>query len=212
MSRIPFSISAAAVLAAAAAPCDAPAQSAGIQRCLAPDGTAIYTDKACAAFGAQAAPMSGELVNRLVYDGGDDSGIAFAGSVAGRSAPAVARRSAASGCARSPTQLAMDLHGAWGLGDVNRIAESYHWVGMGSTQARSVMERLDRLSARTLWDTQFFDARIGSGAMQFADASASPAARDGSVGIMQLVFDDGTGQRVQDLEVRRYHGCYFVRF
>ncbi|KGM57396.1 hypothetical protein N799_08130 [Lysobacter arseniciresistens ZS79] len=211
MNRLPFSIAAATVLAASAMPCNAPAQSAGIQRCIAPDGTAIYTDKACAAFGAEAAPMSGALVSRLVHDGADTGAINFTGQDGPRPV-AVARRSAASGCARSTTQLAMDLHGAWGLGDVNRIAESYHWVGMDSTQARSVMERLDRLSAATLWDTQFFDARIGSGAMQFADASVTPAARDGNVGIMQLVFAEGSGQRVQDLEVRRYRGCYFVRF
>ncbi|MEG3156389.1 hypothetical protein ACKVMH_00480 [Lysobacter zhanggongensis] len=209
MNRLPFSALAAAVLAASAMPCNAPAQSAGIQRCLAPDGTAIYTDKACAAFGAEAAPMSGELVNRLVFDGGSADSDSSSLIAPNGPRPAVtARRSAASGCARSPTQLAMDLHGSWGLGDVNRIAESYHWVGLGNDQAQSVMERLGRLSDQMLWDTRFFDARIGGGL--YADASGGVA--DGSVGIMQLVFEQGGSQRVQDLKVQRYQGCYFVRF
>ena len=49
----------------------------------------------------------------------------------------IARRSAAAGCARTPTQLSMDLHGSLALGDVNRLAESYHWVGMTQAQSKA---------------------------------------------------------------------------
>lgn len=213
MNRIPLLLSAGIVLSLVAAPAPAPAQSAGtgIQRCVGDDGTAIYTDKACAALGAAAVPMRGELLNRLV-----SSDMAGGALVAGASAAppqvGIARRSPASGCARTPTQLAMDLHGAWALGDVNRIAESYHWAGLGSDQGRSIMQRLERLAGQTLWNAEFFDARIGSGMMQFADASAPAGTSNGTVGVMQLVFDDGAGSHVQDLQVHRYNGCYFVRF
>lgn len=207
MNPLPLSALAAALLAAFAMPGPAPAQASGsgIQRCEAPDGTAIYTDRACTSLGATASPMSGELRTRLAYsaDGDFDTGVFGA-----RRAPAVARRSAASGCARSSTQLSMDLQGAWALGDVNRIAESYHWVGLNSDQARTIMERLDRLAAQPLWQAHYFDARIG-GAMQFADASAAAPT---SAGVMQLVFGDGASRQVQDFDVRRYHGCYFVQF
>ena len=210
MTKLTLSALAATVLAAVALPGLAPAQSGGggIQRCEAPDGTAIYTDKACAAFGATATPISGELLTRLASDTGgrkDDSGV-----FGNRHAPAIARRSAASGCARSTTQLSMDLQGAWALGDVNRIAESYHWVGLDTDQARSIMQRLGRLAEQPLWQAHYFDARMGGGMMQLADASGSASRSD--VGVMQLVFGEDALRQVQDFEVRRYHGCYFVQF
>lgn len=179
--------------------------STGIQRCEAPDGSAIYTDKACATFGAVAKPLSHALLTRLAY--ADDS--ADAGVFGRRRAPEVARRSAASGCARSSTQLSMDLQGAWALGDVNRIAESYHWAGLDSGQARAIMQRLERLAEQPLWQAHYFDAYIGDGMLQLADASAEVSS---SAGVMQLVFEDGASPRVQDFDVRRYRGCYFVQF
>lgn len=210
MNKLTPSALAATLLAAMALPGLAPAQSAGsgIQRCEAPDGTAIYTDKACGALGATATPISGELLTRLASDtstGGEARGV-----FGNRRAPAIARRSAASGCARSTTQLSMDLQGAWALGDVNRIAESYHWVGLDTGQARSIMQRLARLSERPLWQAHYFDARIGGGIMQLADASAGT--NPGDAGVMQLVLGEDASRQVQDFEVRRYHGCYFVQF
>lgn len=203
---------AATVLAALAMPGVAPAQGGnlqdGIQRCEAPDGTTIYTDKACAALGATASPMSGTLLTRLAYAHASDA-VFNAGAAQAQRAPAGARRSAASGCARSSTQLTMDLQGSWALGDVNRIAESYHWVGLSQNQARSVMDRLERLAEQSLWQARFFDARIGGGMMQLADASASSVQ---GAGVMQLIFGDDDSRQMQNFDVERYHGCYFVQF
>ncbi|MGQ4661550.1 hypothetical protein [Lysobacter sp. F6437] len=210
MKKLTLTALGATLLAALAVPGLAPAQGggSGIQRCEAPDGTAIYTDKACAAFGATATPIPGELLTRLASD--THAGPEAHGVFGNRRAPAIARRSAASGCARSTTQLSMDLQGAWALGDVNRIAESYHWVGLDTGQARSIMQRLGRLAGQPLWQAHYFDARIGGGVMQLADASGSTAL--GDAGVMQLVLGDDGSRQVQDFEVRRYHGCYFVHF
>lgn len=206
MKPLPSGALAVALLVASTAPDVTPAhaQSRGIQRCEAVDGTAIYTDRTCASLGATSSPMSGELLTRLASSGDDlDPGMFGA-----RRAPSVARRSLASGCARSSTQLSMDLQGAWALGDVNRIAESYHWVGLDTGRARTIMQRLDRLAAQPLWQAHYFDARIG-GAMHYADATA---AAPSTAGVMQLVFADGASRQVQDFDVRRYHGCYFIEF
>jgi hypothetical protein len=230
MNRSPLSTAlAAATLAASAAllpgsPVVAEANAAtGIQRCEAADGTVVYTDKPCAAFDARATPMSGELMTRVariqreesmraVARGRTTGAYADAAAYLPGSAPAAAsapaRRSASDGCARTPTQLAMDLQGSFALGDVNRIAESYHWAGMGSDQAAGVMERLEQLAADPLVDTQFFDASISFGG--FADASGGATAPQG--GIMQLMFGDTAVSRVVDMDVERYQGCYFVRF
>ena len=183
----------------------------GIQRCESAGGEAIYTDKACASFDAKAVPMSGELLVRLVNEPSHASDSLGGSDDMAAVAAAPGRRSVASGCARTPTQLAMDLRGAFALGDVNRIAESYHWVGMSHASAMEVMGRLEQLQRNTLVDTQYFDATIGSGFSSFADASGSDA--DGGAGILQATFgDDGRVASIMDFEVQRHAGCYFIRF
>ena len=183
----------------------------GIQRCESASGEAIYTDKACASFDAKAVPMSGELLVRLAGEAGQAPGDSLASNAVAVAAPAPGRRSVADGCARTPTQLAMDLRGAFALGDVNRIAESYHWVGMSHASAMGVMERLEQLQRNTLVDTHYFDATIGSGLASYADASTAPI--DGSAGILQASFgDDGRMASIADFEVLRHAGCYFIRF
>lgn len=211
--------SAAAVvltLLAAAMPLSAPlnATAVPVQRCQAPDGTTMYTDKPCGMFGAQAAPMSGELLTRIAREqamaenGGTDDTYTDAIDMAG--AVPVSRRSAASGCARSTTQLSMDLQGAMALGDVNRIAESYHWVGLSNRQGQQLMQRLETLAGQSLVKAQYYNAQIGSG-LQLAGAGPS-AAFGGNAGMMQMTFGQGGARTVVDLDVERYQGCYFVRF
>ena len=181
----------------------------GIQRCESAGGEAIYTDKACASFDAKAVPMSGELLVRMANDEAHAPDSLGGSHVSVAVAPG--RRSVAAGCARTPTQLAMDLRGAFALGDVNRIAESYHWVGMSHASAMEVMQRLEQLQRNTLVDTQYYDATIGSGFAGYADASGGDV--DGGAGILQATFgDDGRVASITDFEVQRHAGCYFVRF
>jgi hypothetical protein len=199
------------------------AHAAGIQRCVAPDGSTLYTDQPCAAHEAAPAPMPGELSARLVD--ARQAELSAGGSLGGgyadasmplypgeqpRQAAASARRSPADGCARSPTQLAMDLTGAFALGDVNRIAESYHWVGMDQKAAMHVMQRLEQLGRSTLVDTHYYDATIlSSGIGSWADAGATLGS---GAGVMQLTLGGEGGAAVVDMEVERYEGCYFVHF
>lgn len=202
----------------------------GIQRCQGPDGSSVYTDKACAAIGARAVPMSGQLLTTIAREEARaeadtlqanlESGMSFAGyadaeTPLASTTAAVGRRSASGGCARSPTQLAMDLRGAFALGDVNRIAESYHWVGMSHKGAARIMERLESLARHDIADTQYFNAQIGTGSMDgwSASASTSESSIGGSAGILQVTFsDDGRPLSVTDFDVERYADCYFVRF
>lgn len=182
-----------------------------IQRCEAADGNAIYTDKPCAAFRARPSRLSDDLSVRLAQaeaenrrDGIGSNALAL-GAYRDASEPLQAtlpgRRSLSGGCARSPQQLSRDLVGAFALHDVNRVAESFHWVGMSHRQALPVMKQLERLSAQPLADARFLSAWIGSGEQAVAQMPAD-------AGLMQLVFADGG--RVLDFEVRRYSGCYFI--
>ncbi len=217
------------VALACAAPTTAPVRAGtGVQRCVAADGTALYTDKACKAFGATSSALTGELATRILREQARERELALAmpaGSSiyaegaafadAATRAPAIApslRRSVAAGCARTPTQLQMDLRGALTMGDVNRIAESYHWVGVPPRSAMHIMDRLGQLARRQVGDTQYFDARIGSGAM-YADAGTSiDNVTAGSGGVLQVSFLGGDGGSITDFDVQRYKGCYFVRF
>ena len=206
MNRYAF-IAAALTMALYAAPAASPARAAGvgtIQRCQAADGTVGYTDKSCAVFDQRTVAVSA-----IVVDDGPEATLKTASLAAmdARRPVAVGRRSAASGCARTPTQLQMDLRGAFALGDVNRVAESYHWVGVSSDGARATMDRLQRLAADPVIDTRYYDASISSGGQLIASAGGTPGG-----GMLQLVLGGDGHASVVDFDVHRYAGCYFVSF
>jgi hypothetical protein len=187
-----------------------------IQQCVARDGTTLYTDKPCRSIGARSVPMRGDLATRLVREQATEARVSgvevsyFKPDTGTMRAAreAIGRRHAYGGCARTPKQLAMDLRGAFALGDVNRIAESFHWVGMSQRGANATMQRLQQLTRLPLVDAQYYD--IGGGWIASADnGDATPV--DGG-GVMQLSFGDGASARIEDLDVQRYGGCWFVRF
>lgn len=219
----------AATIALLLAPFAKPVVAAsGIQRCESADGTLVYTDRACGAFRAKAVPMSGQLLTRIAREEAlsttlPPSGMPSAmprGGFADADVPldtgiAVSRRSASGGCARTQTQLAMDLRGALALGDVNRVAESYHWAGMSSRQADRVMDRLQQMTGKPVIDTHYFDARISSSPFG-ADAGTALVASSGGIGgdagVMQVVMGNASTRSVVDFDVHKYAGCYFVKF
>ena len=183
-----------------------------LQRCESSEGV-LYTDKPCALFGAKAVPMSGEMLGRIAREEAQSLTAAIEQGIAIEvdlpMAQHVGRRSLASGCARSPTQLAMDLQGALALGNVNRMAESYHWVGLDHARGQRIMDRLEHLARRPIVDSHYYTARI----YDASDTSAwlaTGTAEPGNDGVLQVVF--GESGSVTDFDVVRYAGCYFVKF
>lgn len=179
-------------------------QTFSIQRCESAQGEVVYTDRSCAASGARPTPFPRELISRITYEGGDSAtSISFSGHFddASRS-PVPKRRSPLGGCARTPRQLSLDLEGAWALHDVNRLAESFHWVGMSHRQSHRVMDRLRQLNDQQVQRAEYFNAQIGPADMPL----------EGNAGIVQLLLAGGSGANIVDLDVRRYSGCYFVTF
>lgn len=181
-----------------------------IQRCRAADGTAVYTDKPCAAFNATPEAMPSELGLRLASEAmREPRDVDAAASDIVASAGAVSsRRSLLDGCARTPTQLAMDIEGSIALGDVNRLAESWQWAGMSHRQAMPLMARLERLTRGRAASAQFVDAQMGFG-LQVASAAGGA---DGRAGLMEVQLAGEDGMQSVQLNVERYAGCYFVRF
>lgn len=225
--RFPFLFAALTVVLVAAAPTPMPATATDvILRCQAPDGSIGYTDKSCAVFGAKAVPLPDELTSRLAYEaaaerGWDaDAGVAASGSELAAYdtyiAPAPGMRSPASGCARSPVQLAMDVHAALAIGDVNRLAESYHFAGMSSRDGERTLDRLQTLIGQPVLDSQYYDTSIATtGIAGFGDAAmvAGPQRTTNAGGTLQVVLGNGDhAASTVDFKVQRYAGCYFMRF
>ncbi|RNF85958.1 hypothetical protein [Montanilutibacter psychrotolerans] len=208
---------AAVIVVLAAIPAPRPADATtGIARCEASDGTIAYTDLACSTLDATHTPIEGELLSRIVSDEAratSTTGNATADTVLRTSAiSAPGRRSLTSGCARSTTQLEMDLHGSLALGDINRLAESYHWAGLSHRDGRRIMDRLDGMFDEPLTHSHFFNAYIGDAQGLLAMAGRAGGDGDGDAGTMQLMFGRGTHATVTDFRVERYRDCYFIRY
>ena len=215
MKTTPFAL-ALAVAAVAAAPAARDAQAAypGIQKCTASDGSTVYTDKPCVQLGAATAAVSGDLELRLASEqsreaaASDDAMLPADASLPAAQGTPTGRRALSAGCARSAPQLAMDMQAAAGLGDVNRLAESYHWVGMTHQQAMPVLQRLEQLTRGQVVAAQVHGG--GSAGLQFADASGDMVQPATGRLLLSLHHDGAT--RTVELNVEQYAGCYFARF
>lgn len=211
MRLLPTSMLAAFVLLAAlpAVPQRVEANT-GVLRCRMPDGTSVYTSKSCAAFGAKATPLPGDVLERIEREQHREAKLAGIDIADASSLPlqASVRRSVQGGCAGDPRQLASDLAASVAMRDVNRIAESFDWAGMQHARAQRIMSDLERLSMQVVMDAEYFDATVGAPAPA-ADAGTSG---DGPAGLMQVTFADGNASSVRDFDVRRDKGCYFLQY
>jgi hypothetical protein len=126
--------------------CAACPAAATVRRCVAADGTLIFTDRRCADMGAveQAAPQP-------------PSGIA-----------APAYRAA---CPRTLRDLVDTLSTSIDTRDVNRLASVYQWAGQSSSVAFRIMDRLQAISDRPLVD---ITAVYPDGNQSDADAVRQP--------------------------------------
>ncbi|MEO5566832.1 MAG: hypothetical protein ABIR05_09340 [Luteimonas sp.] len=226
--RLPFLFTALTVALVAAAPTPMPATATdAVLRCQAADGSIGYTDKSCAVFGATAVPLPDDLRSRRAHatvgdpDLDADAGIADDGSGLAAydtdMAPAPGFRSPSSGCARSPVQLAMDVHAALAVGDVNRLAESYHFAGMSSRAGERALDRLQTLIGRSVIESHYFNAGMTTtGLGGFGDTAvvAGPQRNADAGGTLQLVFGSGdhAAASTVNFKVQRYAGCYFMRY
>lgn len=187
-----------------------------VLRCQMPDGTSLYTNKACSSFGGKPAAMDAGLLNRIkseqrrevrqvAQQNGEDPEAALAELDADRMLTSLVatRRPVASGCAGTPEQLAADLQASLGINDVNRVAESFDWTGMRNEQAQLVFKQLERMAAsQQVVDADYFAASISYGGVASSNR-----------GLMQLTLaSTGSATTVDNYEVTRQQGCYFLRY
>ena len=104
--------------------------SGGLRRCIGSDGVPIFSDRRCEDLQATESVAAPE--------------------VAVRAGVALRVRS----CARNQDDLLFGVRAALENHDANRLAEFYHWSGMGNAEGYRLMQRLSTFSDRPLVDVQ----------------------------------------------------------
>lgn len=150
-------------LLALSAPPQARAQST-VHQCTGADGAVLYSDKPCAAFGAE---------DRTVPHA------APSGATTSLGQPAVR-----AGCARTLDDLVHEITLAFDTGDPNRLVGVYHWPGLGTQSGYEIANRLARLTRQQLVDTQ-----VGNGGVRLLLAQGK-AATTGSVNFHLRRYQD----------------------
>ena len=155
---------------------------AQVRRCTGPDGTAIYTDRLCADIGA---------TDRVPHPAAGQPGQFYRG-----------------GCARNLLDLVYELTAAVDSHDVNRVAGLYHWVGMSSSGAVSVMNRLDLIAQRPLVDIVPVYPATAQGE---GDYYPQATVRRAPIGLrLEQTLSNGSTPSRTMLGLRRYLGCWWV--
>ena len=183
-----------AVAIAAALPPPADAQ---IRRCTTPDGGTLYTDRSCDSLGA--------VENRPRTDG---------------SAGAAALRYRG-GCSRRLQDLVFEVTAAIDAKDTNRLARSYHWVGMSARNGHAVIERLDAIAQRPLLNiaalrpAEAVVATTGPAPLAADDGSAAmpatpPAPRRPVALRIDQALADGVTPSSTTFGLRRYMDCWWI--
>jgi hypothetical protein len=161
----------------------APIASAQVHRCNAPDGTTIYTDRACADLGAVESVPHG------------DSG--------------TGARLYRSGCSRTLQDLVFELSTAIDARDANRMAGIYHWVGLSGATAYTVMDRLQVIVQRPLVNiSPLFPAGPDG---EPGDYYPQTTTRRAPTGLrLEQTLANGSTPAHTVLGLRRYLGCWWI--
>ena len=155
---------------------------AQVRRCTGPDGTAIYTDRRCADIGAS---------DRVPHAASGQPTQLYRGR-----------------CARNLLDLVYELTAALDSHDVNRVAGLYHWVGMSSSGAVSVMDRLDMIARRPLVDIVPVYPASAQGE---GDYYPQATVRRAPIGLrLEQTLSNGSTPSHTMLGLRRYLGCWWV--
>ena len=160
---------------------------AQVHRCSLPDGTALYTDRACATLGA---------ADRVP-----------------RTGPGAGVRTSRGGCARNLQDLTYEMTTAIDANDVNRLAGVYDWVGASSSSAATLMDRLDLVVRRPLVDIVpvTASAPAADGGDPMADLYPQATVRRPPVGLrVEQTLANGSTPSRTVFGLRRYLGCWWI--
>lgn len=173
---------------------------AQIHRCTAEDGRAIYTDQRCEALGATERPAEPAAT------GSPNTGPTALG--------AGGARLYRGGCSRTLQDLAFELRTAIDAQDANRLSGVYHWVGLSDEAANAVMDRLDAIVRKPLFDIAPIvpDAPEDTAALLAgpADVPRTTARRPPTGLRLEQVAPNGITPAHTVLGLQRHFGCWWI--
>ena len=168
----------ALLLAALAAPA-----AAQVVECQYPEGSFLYTDKACATLGATKVPEHPQPRLAIRY------------------------RNA---CARDLQELMYQLSTAIEVGDVNQLAEYYQWTGLSTRTGYDIMDRLEKIAGRPLIDILPVYPRDPEPAPG-APLYVPPVSAHHPVALrIEQTLEDGTTPSRTTLALEKNIGCWWV--
>lgn len=155
-----------------------------LNRCVAADGTAVYTDRPCDALEARPAPSPS--------------------SDAPSQSPSVV---AVRECPRTPGALVKAVEAALAAADGNRLAELFDWRGRSRASAARVMPRLEALAASRILEVRPGHSAEGSDDAELAkEAAAAPPDR---LRILHAADGLGAGEP-SEFRLVRAAGCWML--
>ena len=155
-----------------------------LNRCVAADGTAVFTDRPCDALDARPAPTAPANPDTLPD-----------------------RVATVRECARQPAALVEAIEQAFAAADGNRLAELYDWRGRSRASANAVMPRLEALAASRVVDVRTAHSAEGSGDAELAaEAAKAPPDR-----VRITASPDGLGRgETAEFRLVRASGCWLI--
>lgn len=164
---------------------------AQIHKCTTPDGQTVYTDQRCANLGAtEQRPET-----------------------AAKTLGAAGLRLYRGGCSRTLQDLVYEITTAVDAQDANRLSGVYHWVGVGSAGAASVMDRLETIAHRPLADIVPVSANPDADTSVTAETGDVPrtTVRRPPVALrLEQTLANGITRAPTTLGLRRHFGCWWV--
>ena len=181
-----------------------------IRRCVAPDGTMVYTDQPCERLDAKpvAAPQPIAPRTEEASDGRSAGSTMNAGGAL--SLGGISR----SDCVRRTDTLLFEIRAAVEARNVNRLASVYDWAGKSAGAASGILERLSRITDHPAAAVEFrypeFDPYLDPAALPPPppDAEARPL----GVRIVQIAPGQYEPTFEEDLRLVRNAACWWVSF
>ena len=171
-----------------------------LRRCMLEDGTVVHTDGKC---------DTGQIEQPAVVTGATPA----------TATPSRGAMSAPPACSRNAGELLFNVRTAIDARDVNMLARSYHWPGLGDAQVESVLLRLEALVQRPLTDIRLlfpYDAGTAYAADGSTDAvdAGHTSTPQVPIGLKLLQYASPTDNTLTATRFTlwRHFGCWWIRY
>lgn len=181
-----------------------------IHRCVAADGTMVYTDKPCGDLDAK--PLAPP---EPIEDGATRTDETRASGTVMNTGGALSLGGVTrDDCVRRTDTLLFEIRAAVESRNVNRLASVYDWAGKSSGAAGALLERLSRITDHPAAAVEFRYPEFDPYADPAAMPTSAPAADARPVGVRIVEIAPGQDQPSfeENLRLVRNAACWWVSF